>query len=35
MQALKQEGYLEVRRSMEIIAHYLGVSRATVYNDAK
>lgn len=35
MQVLKEEGYLEVRRSMEIIAQYLGVSRGTVYNDAK
>jgi predicted transcriptional regulator YheO len=35
MQALKEEGYLELRRSMETIAQHLGVSRATVYNDAK
>lgn len=35
MQALKADGYLEVRRSMEIVAQHLGVSRATVYNDAK
>ena len=35
MQVLKQAGFLEVRRSMEIIAAHLGVSRATVYNDAK
>ncbi|HJW56197.1 MAG TPA: PAS domain-containing protein [Burkholderiaceae bacterium] len=35
MQVLKEEGYLEVRRSMEIIAQHLGVSRGTVYNDAK
>lgn len=35
MQALKEEGYLELRRSMETIAHHLGVSRATVYNDTK
>ncbi|TKC79904.1 transcriptional regulator [Trinickia terrae] len=35
MQELKEAGYLEVRRSMEIIAQHLGVSRATVYNDAK
>jgi predicted transcriptional regulator YheO len=35
MQELKSEGYLEVRRAMEIIAQHLGVSRATVYNDAK
>jgi predicted transcriptional regulator YheO len=35
MQALKDEGYLDLRRSMETIAQHLGVSRATVYNDAK
>ncbi|PCE29772.1 helix-turn-helix transcriptional regulator [Burkholderia ubonensis] len=35
MQALKEEGYLDLRRSMETIAQHLGVSRATVYNDTK
>ncbi|BBU29972.1 hypothetical protein BTHE68_37060 [Burkholderia sp. THE68] len=35
MQTLKEEGYLELRRSMETVAQHLGVSRATVYNDAK
>ncbi|KVD25708.1 transcriptional regulator [Burkholderia ubonensis] len=35
MQALKEEGFLDLRRSMETIAQHLGVSRATVYNDAK
>jgi predicted transcriptional regulator YheO len=35
MQTLKQAGFLEVRKSMEIVAAHLGVSRATVYNDAK
>ncbi|KVL73080.1 transcriptional regulator [Burkholderia ubonensis] len=35
MLALKEEGYLDLRRSMETIAQHLGVSRATVYNDAK
>ena len=35
MQELKQAGFLEVRKSMEVIAAHLGVSRATVYNDAK
>jgi predicted transcriptional regulator YheO len=35
MQALREEGYLELRRSMETVAQHLGVSRATVYNDAK
>jgi predicted transcriptional regulator YheO len=32
---LKESGNMEVRRAMEIVALYLGVSRATVYNDAK
>lgn len=32
---LKESGSLQVRRSMEVVASYLGVSRATVYNDAK
>jgi len=27
--------YMEVRRSAEIIAAYLGVSRATIYSDTK
>ncbi|PFH20186.1 helix-turn-helix transcriptional regulator [Burkholderia sp. JKS000303] len=35
MQTLKDEGYLDLKRSMEMIAQHLGVSRATVYNDAK
>lgn len=35
MQTLKADGFLEVRRAMEIVAQHLGVSRATVYNDAK
>lgn len=35
MQELRQSGCLEVRRAMEIVAQYLGVSRATVYGDAK
>jgi predicted transcriptional regulator YheO len=35
MQELKQAGFLEVRKSMEVIAAHVGVSRATVYNDAK
>ena len=35
MQALKADGFLEVRRAMEIVSQHLGVSRATVYNDAK
>ena len=32
---LKDSGCLEVRRGMEIVAQHLGVSRATVYNDAR
>lgn len=35
MLALREEGYLELRRSMDTVAQHLGVSRATVYNDAK
>ncbi|EDT01613.1 YheO domain protein [Burkholderia ambifaria IOP40-10] len=35
MHALKADGFLEVRRAMEIVSQHLGVSRATVYNDAK
>lgn len=35
MQTLRDEGYLDMRRSMETVAQHLGVSRATVYNDAK
>jgi predicted transcriptional regulator YheO len=30
MQMLKADGFLEVRRAMEIVAQHLGVSRATV-----
>jgi predicted transcriptional regulator YheO len=32
---LQESGSMEVRRAMEIVALHLGVSRATVYNDAK
>lgn len=35
MQTLREEGYLALRKSMETVAQHLGVSRATVYNDAK
>ncbi len=35
MRELKQSGSMEVRRAMEIVALHLGVSRGTVYNDAK
>ena len=32
---LKATGFLNIRRSMETVAQYLGVSRATVYNDVR
>ncbi len=32
---LKAAGCLEIRRAMEIVARQLGVSRATVYSDAR
>jgi predicted transcriptional regulator YheO len=35
MRELKKSGCLDVRRSMETAAQHLGVSRATVYSDAK
>jgi predicted transcriptional regulator YheO len=35
MRELKESGCMEVRRAMEIVARHLGVSRATVYSDAK
>ena len=35
LRELKASGCLAVRHSMEIVARYLGVSRATVYNDVK
>ena len=35
MRELKESGLGEVRRAMEIVAAYLNVSRATVYNDAR
>lgn len=35
LQDLKANGCMEVRRSSEIIAAHLGISRATVYADAK
>lgn len=35
IQALKKSGQLDIRRGMEIAAAHLGVSRATVYSDAK
>jgi predicted transcriptional regulator YheO len=35
LKELKDAGCMEVRRSSEIIAAHLGISRATVYADAK
>ncbi len=35
LKELRDAGALDIRRAMEIVAHYLGVSRATVYSDAK
>jgi predicted transcriptional regulator YheO len=35
LRELKESGCLEVRRSMELVAAHLGVSRATIYVDAK
>lgn len=35
MRELKADGFLEMRRAMEIAASYLGISRATAYNDIK
>jgi predicted transcriptional regulator YheO len=35
MRELKDAGLSDVRRAMEVVAAYLNVSRATVYNDAR
>jgi predicted transcriptional regulator YheO len=35
MRELKETGLSDVRRAMDIVAAYLNVSRATVYNDAR
>jgi predicted transcriptional regulator YheO len=35
LRELKKSGHMEVRRAMETVARHLGVSRATVYSDAK
>ena len=35
MRELKEAGLSDVRRAMDIVAAYLTVSRATVYNDAR
>ncbi|MCF9046092.1 helix-turn-helix transcriptional regulator [Acinetobacter nectaris] len=35
MHELKNEGFLEIRRSIDLIAKYLGVSRPTIYSYLK
>jgi predicted transcriptional regulator YheO len=35
VQGIKRAGYLEIRRGAEMAAAHIGVSRATLYNDAK
>jgi len=35
VQELRKEGFLEIRRGAEIAAAHMGVSRATVYSDAR
>jgi predicted transcriptional regulator YheO len=35
LRELKESGCMEIRRSSEIVATHLGISRATVYADAK
>lgn len=35
LRELKDSGCMEVRRAMDVVARHLGVSRATVYGDAK
>ncbi|NVD70298.1 transcriptional regulator [Duganella sp. BJB488] len=35
MRELKESGLSDVRRAMDIVANYLNVSRATVYNDVR
>ena len=35
VQQLRNEGFMELRRSVGTVAQHLGVSRATVYNDVK
>jgi predicted transcriptional regulator YheO len=35
VQELKKAGFLDIRRGMEIAAAHMGVSRATIYSDAK
>ncbi|AGB73926.1 MULTISPECIES: helix-turn-helix transcriptional regulator [Rhizobium] len=35
LRELRDSGHLNIRRSMDVIAAHLGVSRATVYTDAK
>lgn len=35
MRELKDAGFMEIRRAVETVAQHLGVSRATVYGDAR
>ena len=35
VRTLKQQGFLEIRNAAAVVAQHLGVSRATVYGDAK
>ena len=35
MRELKEGGFLDVRRAMDVAAAHLGISRATAYNDIK
>ncbi|MFJ5295958.1 transcriptional regulator [Pseudomonas sp. NPDC088368] len=35
LQALKEAGYLDIRKSMEVVAQHLGVSRAAAYSYIK
>jgi predicted transcriptional regulator YheO len=35
IQELREQGLLEVKKAMEIVAQHLGVSRASVYLYAK
>lgn len=35
LRELKESGFMDVRRAMDIVARHLGVSRATVYTDAR
>jgi len=35
IRSLKQHGFMEIRNAADVIAQHLGVSRATVYSDAR